>query len=112
MSTVTLTEFLLSRIAEDEAGPWRGAEIMGADRVVGPAEIAALNAEEDQWEARASAECEAKRRIIEDYEAYANDYRDAPSAFAEGRRHAALLAVCRVAEIYADHPDYREEWRP
>jgi Family of unknown function (DUF6221) len=58
------------------------------------------------------AECEAKRQIVEDLEEYAADYRAAPSDFAAGRRHAALLAATRVAAVYAGHPDYLPEWRP
>lgn len=62
--------------------------------------------------ARVLADVEAKRRIVEDYEIYAREYREAPSPFAEGRRFAALLAVSRVADAHADHPDYDPAWRP
>lgn len=55
---------------------------------------------------RVLAECEAKRRIV--------------------RLHPEILGICQecaneqypcrtlgaVALPYADHPDYREEWRP
>jgi hypothetical protein len=96
---MTLTEFLLARIAEDEesarfamsrndggaldyAGQWFGA--------VGHAE---------RWEpVRVLAECEAKRRIVERCRA-SNGYWGA-----EVERMLALP--------YADHPDYREEWKP
>lgn len=86
---MTLTEFLLARIAEDEGMLWRFSE----------------------WsKARVLAECEAKRRIVEDCEEYAADHRTAPSDFARGRRHAALLAATRLAAVYADHPDYDQGW--
>lgn len=99
LNRVTLTDFLAARIAEDEAAAWR--HIADADR--------------HGWGSypdRVLAECAAKRVIIEDFEMYAQDYRDAPSDFAAGRRHAALLAVTRLAEVYADHRNYQQEWAP
>lgn len=92
-----LVEFLLARIAEDQQAA-NYTMIMTSARVWNPA--------------RFRAECEARRRIVEDFQEYAADYRAAPSDFAAGRRHAALLAVTRIAAVYADHPDYRQEWRP
>jgi hypothetical protein len=88
-----LTEFLLARIAEDERDfresydpdPW------GFDRVL--------------------AECEAKRQIVEDWQerhALTAQYRTEQAA---GQELGALTAMCRIAAIYADHPDYRQEWR-
>lgn len=83
---IDLTEFLLERIAEDEVrardvAEWNPEANMGGVRIG----------------ARALAECEAKRRIIQacDYDGMTADY---------------VLAT--LAEIYSDHPDYREEWRP
>jgi hypothetical protein len=49
------------------------------------------------------AECEAKRRIVEEYR---RDVSGTPSV--DAYRHAMVI----VAAPYADHPDYREEWRP
>ena len=88
-----LADFLLARIAEDEA---LDSDICGASSQ------------------RVRRECEAKRRIaaehdrlngsvcsscIEDYD-YDSGLRDWPCA-----TYRALAAV------YADHPDYRDEWR-
>ena len=99
-----LAAFLRARLADDEA--WaanalsrRFAPIPNATERPGTAE-------------RVLADVEAKRAIVEDFEVYARDLREAPSEFARGRRHAALLAVTRLATAYADHPDYRQEWRP
>lgn len=100
---MTLTEFLLARIAEDEEDPWRGAEIAGADRVVGPDEHAALRADESAWEARVLAECEAKRRIIEHHNPCDDWWFGDPSTCPE---------LQALALPYADHPDYDEAWRP
>jgi hypothetical protein len=87
---MTLTEFLLQRIAEDEAR-------------CGPADADGLrfcDADEgDHYRAaRVLAECEAKRRII----AWYGDGGDV----GDGGEFLSILAL-----PYADHPDYRAEWR-
>jgi hypothetical protein len=69
------------------------------------------------------AECEAKRRIVEEYaEAIApnpNPYHGSntgtPSddGFYEGGWEDALKLACQCLALpYADHEGYREEWRP
>jgi hypothetical protein len=89
---VTLVGFLLARIDDDQreaaqAAPGRS----------GAASIA-------RWHrARVLAECDAKRRIIE---LQRNDLRDDPQDW-EADEVLRLLAL-----PYADHPDYRAEWRP
>jgi hypothetical protein len=95
----SLTEFLLARIAEDEAAPleWQ--------RVGGEAGSVAAR--------RLLAECEAKRRIVGDLTRFI-DTADAAGARAD---HPTLLAGLEyqlryLAAIYADHADYREEWTP
>jgi hypothetical protein len=117
---VTLVEFLLARIAEDEAV----ARLASGDRwnrladgnpkfskVVawGLTPIGAMNAEQDadhiaRWDpARILAECEAKRRIVE----RAEDHRDSaygePEQFIPQPWHEILRLL---ALPYADHPDY------
>lgn len=95
---MTLSDFLLARIAEDEAGPFLNAWHVG----------------------RVRAECAAKRRIVEDYadaerEVSHYDNHDNPNGgywMAWGVRHALLGAVEELASIYGDHPDYRPEWKP
>lgn len=86
----SLTDFLLARIAEDEAvangeGGWQPGLTLGlADRM--------------------SAECEAKRGLITE----AADWLDRLDELETiGGRVRKLLAL-----PYADHPDYRDEWRP
>jgi hypothetical protein len=87
MDTMTLTEFLLARIAEDEA------EMQRADFV---------------WDyQRLLAECEAKRRIV----------KTRPFKLLAGaeERQADRLRdqVLRLLALpYADHPDYQQEWKP
>lgn len=91
MTTPTITEFLLARIAEDESA---------ADRVefrpyVGDGVPQSLTD-------RVLAECEAKRRIVE-------VARYAPEGAGGWGFRRTLRAL---ASVYADHPDYRDEWRP
>ena len=100
-----LTEFLLARIAEDEAVAERGRRHNGRGTF-----------ENDNYgcllvdPARILAECEAKRRIVED--AIAADDHDPSDAYADGYR-CALERVCEILALpYADHPDHRQEWRP
>lgn len=127
---MTLTEFLLARIAEDEKAAlpfrnrlgeddaWRCDEVGGKVRSVMPQHFgnSDVMAESDTHltaahiarhdPARVLAECEAKRRIV-------NDLRP------EGRRIASVRPLWRMhddilaalALPYADHPDWREEWR-
>lgn len=88
VATIDLAEFLLARIAEDE---------QRAERSYG----------EPPWHSRGwspqrvLAECDAKRRIVE----------------MRQRNHTVITAglqeaMAFLALPYADHPDYREEFRP
>lgn len=102
---MTITEFLLARVAEDEE--------------------AAL----DGFSPWALAECEAKRRIVEAHPAS----RPSPPAAYNPREPACGTCVTQVgnglrfprveihlphpcptllalASAYANHPDYRQEW--
>lgn len=120
---MTLTEFLLARIAEDEtaaraiqgdegtnlAGVWHfhHADYEGEWPVPG-AEVTCTSDtghyDIPQWArwaerhnpARVLAECEAKRRIVADLA----DIEDGPYLL-------GLLAI-----PYADHPDFNPAWRP
>ena len=88
-----LATFLLARIAEDEAearewgSPWE-------ENLVQPA--------------RVLAECEAKRAIVEQAES--------AEAAIEGEwnishgENPGWLILAHLAAVYADHPDYRQEW--
>lgn len=112
---MTITEFLEARISEDEAvaraGAWQdyGWEAredavwetmsFGADCIVrcDEPEEAAHIARHDP--ARVLAECAAKRAIIKGLEPFSTlDDINAPE----------LLSI--LAAVYADHPEYRQEW--
>lgn len=112
-----LTEFLLARIAEDEsAAMYALSRDDGGALDYGGQWFGAVKHAE-RWEpTRALAECKAKQEVVDaawsdhlriegewgmcygqDALEAANDYPD---------------AIVALAAVYADHPDYREEWRP
>ena len=118
---MTLTEFLLARIAEDEAaakaaspGGWSWGAVDTATSVADMEHIARHDP------ARVLAECEAKRRIVEDADTYVSEFEneeyriDQPSAGrVAGRARSWRDDLLRaLATVYADHEDYRDEWRP
>lgn len=90
--TLTLTDFLLGRIADDEDFAWADLRDYGPEGD-DPTNLMAPS----RW----LAECEAKRRIVQEHEW---SYRDV----AESGLKSALRIL---ASVYADHPDYREEWK-
>lgn len=124
---MTLTEFLLARIAEDEAAAreaagggiggsgqhahWRVGLRGGCgccSRVVG------LGVDIDDGQAphvarhdpaRVLADCKAKRRVVE---CHAHNYRWNQGALGD----VAQATLELLALPHADHPDYDESWRP
>jgi len=97
----SLTDFLLARIAEDEtvARAGRNADVIwpidAALGVVRTGEDVYLASTPD----RVLAECEAKRHIVA-----------MAAQLCYGNEEEAGWDV--LALPYADHPDYRDEWRP
>jgi hypothetical protein len=89
---MTLTEFLLARIAEDEAD-WSVVASRDVVQMLHGKPLAP----------RMLAECEAKRRIVEHLGWIVDN---------EGRNIVERNVLRLLALPYADHPDYREEWRP
>lgn len=94
---LTLADFLLARIAEDE----RMAEGIHPEQSFG-LDLEGLSRN------RLLAECEAKRRIVEPWRVDGDEVDWRFGVHAEA--HDRILKI--LAEQYADHPDYREEWRP
>jgi hypothetical protein len=86
----TLTEFVLARIEED----WEAALRRAASSKSLAGQL---------YPARARADYEAKRQIVG--QVFDLDRHD-------GYTEATRDAVRSLAAVYADHPDYREEWRP
>lgn len=101
--TVTLVGFLLARIAEDEQ--WVAVERRVAPNQRWPKVHPA-------WTTRVLAECEAKRRIVALHEQWPGDEDLGP----ECRECVAIDLPCPTLRLlalpYADHPDYRDGWRP
>ena len=138
---LSLAEFLIARIAEDEEAAkqisgqhWWAAShpadswIIASDE--GPvvynegAPTEAEAAHIARWDpARVLAECEAKRRIVEWHPAVSGTGRDgeAVTGCANCIGNAAgqsftIAGPCLTIRLltlpYADHPDYRDEWKP
>ncbi|MFF2621228.1 DUF6221 family protein [Oerskovia jenensis] len=108
-----LTEFLLARIAEDEAA----AREEDADYAATTLLPTYDSEHQARWNTeRVLAECEAKRRIVELH--FEND----PGPDAEcgacgdiGGYYSQVWpcpTIKALAAVYADHPDYDEAWRP
>ncbi len=106
MTALTLTDFLLARISETSTDVHTSdCDKMHPSYVDG---LGPLSTECDcGYPARVLAECEAKRRIVQDI-GNALTYRCVPGGPpASGELPLPLRAL---SAVYADHPDYREEW--
>jgi len=108
---MTIVEFLLARIAEDEA----------VAREVNPdAWDYDVTANREAWAdedrvsvgvGRVLADCEAKRRIVETHDGtVAGQPNTHPCDGTSGVYECDTLRA--LASVYADHPDYDEAWRP
>jgi hypothetical protein len=99
---MSLTEFLLARIAEDEAHAG-----LVLDRT-GPWDAPPISPE------RTMAECEAKRRIIELADQVENMEASLMQEFGgtPDDDDPSVMMLRALALPYADHPDYDEGWRP
>lgn len=85
-----LTEFLLARVAEDEgAGLFRGYSANLQGRVL--------------------AESEAKRRLVECVAPVVHAASPSPARNVSDEGEVVLRIL---ATVYANHIDYREEWKP
>ena len=104
---MTLAEFLLARIAEDEAeARKRMHHAQQNDLTVrDPKHLGQFMPGWWEWReieafaARVLAECEAKRSLIDWHHRIPLPYE---------RDHM----LRRMSIAYADHPDYRQEWKP
>lgn len=115
---MTLEEFLRARIAEDER------EARSCYNGVGALPRQALTlrlANADNvvvWNpARVLADCEAKRGIIRYHSFMLQAWEDKPGGacpdMTRRERHTSRLTLEKLAEPYANHPEYQhEEWTP
>jgi hypothetical protein len=123
---MTLADFILQRIAEDEAAAREAIAMRDRINFIRPPEVPDLAFE--AWEdapvpfvavgpERVLAECEARRRIVGEHEArwitpenwWACDTCGTPGEY-------DVMSPCPTLRLlalpYADHQDHREEWRP
>lgn len=129
---ITLTDFLLARIAEDERrandalaepnyphfGNTAADALLGLAESEGADTFALLHFGRHR-PARVLAECEAKRRIVEEWRA-ADKAEEEFDGEGDGwpeidRLRSVVDALCgamkALALPYADHEDFKEEWR-
>ena len=131
---MTLTEFLLARIAEDEdaartvtdggSGQWQSWNRSWdpepvRDIATDGKRIASVPTTLDEFmcshdPARVLAECEAKRRIVVEARRYDLDAEGVRAAMSDGDEgpYVVNLALKSLALPYAAHPDYLDEWKP
>lgn len=102
---MTLTDFLLTRIAEDESSA-RAAMVLSdlADQIA-EVECDEFAQHIATWSPkRVLAECEAKRRIVA---------QERPAWDIDPDAHRVIRWVLATLALpYADHPDYDKSWRP
>lgn len=108
---MTIAEFLRERINEDEAeiGPLFGRDEKAGPNGIGWAEVGAIGEVLMCGQARALAECEAKRLAVA---ACVNYLEGHDGGLAGDVGCEAWDVLCALALPYADHAHYREEWRP
>lgn len=113
---MTITEFLLARIAEDSRlaseAKWamQGAWFPSADDAV-DALVQACSPD------RVLAECAAKRAIIAEHECleagegFTPDWYSRDACLACETKSWPCRTVSALLAVYADHPDYQTEWK-
>src|SRR5690606_25266464 len=104
---MTLVEFLMERIAEDEEIRRRILDRAGYAKVAVGGAVSYVDPHAD----RLLTECEAKRRIVNQARGWLDEGPDGTAADAVARDVYESVAR-RLALPYADHPDYNEAWRP
>lgn len=109
---MTLTEFLLTRYADEEAEA-RRAEEWGVETPEGPKEFFYDVPPAEWWDhfelwvpTRVLADIGAKRRIVESVPYRNHDGADNDSAYEQWEATLRLLA-----QPYVDHPDFDPAWR-
>jgi len=125
---MTLTDFLLARIAEDEERASRTSYYWNE----GPDLLDHIETHHVDLTARVLAECEAKRRIVALHRParfidvsigvnstvclichFANEHYPDAEGIPRLMQELHPCGTLRYLALpYADHPDYRREWRP
>ena len=135
--TLTITDFLLARIAEDEASVYRwdsdgpsGAVVASVWTGDAPGyTTVAASSVEGVWvadgrevearhvhmlfdPARVLAECKAKRAIVGNHDGEPSPATGDYCAFEDGRFEIPCPELRHLAAVYASHPDYDPAWAP
>lgn len=124
---MTITDFLIARIAEDEtvATDWRHLRSRGEDKV----RVLGGGTGYEAWcdPTRVLAECKAKRTIIDLHTPLSEGWSKTwgcercqwddgriigEGERGEGRDHYPCETICVLAAVYSEHPDYQPEWVP
>jgi hypothetical protein len=122
-STLTVTEFVLARIAEDEAGAlrraqdreaepyWRVDPAMQAPSRDGRVVTGYLKTESPE-DRRVLAQCAAMRKIVELHRGFGRDEEWAPEGYCEceGTLASPCATVRALASIWSDHPQFDPAW--
>jgi hypothetical protein len=97
-----LSDFLLARIAEDEAEARREIEDgYGGDQ------------HESGWPSnRVLAECDAKRQLVAEFERHRVEAHEGKDPEALGKAWGLLRAIAYEALPYRGHPEWHPSWRP
>jgi hypothetical protein len=104
-----IVEFLRARLDEDEA-PWGDFIDLHANHCGSCGGPPGPFPCDCRWPERMRREVEAKRRIVDYYEFDRSQFPESGDA---APTPAVLRDVlCLLALSYADHPDYRQEWKP
>lgn len=106
---MTLTDFLLARVAEDEGQANFWAEVQWPSDDCTECSGASGEGVPEFDPARVLAECEAKRRIVELFHSAVPDGDGWSEA---GWSEAGWRVLCEMSAVYADRPDYNPEWKP
>ena len=113
-TTLTLAEFLLARIAEDEEESSTFHEV--------DCDLVTRGRVDPAWgwtctcghPARVLADCEAKRRIVEravKWRQTSLSESETDDQYLQGAADSYEDAVVFLALPYADHPEFNEEWK-
>ena len=115
MTAMTITEFLEARIAEDEAVSERRGSFphsVHSSDIVGTYRQNCPDCLGLPGRARVLAECAAKRAIIELADQVETMDYQITNEWGGGLEGTGDNILKALAAVFADHPDYREEWKP
>jgi hypothetical protein len=115
--TQTITGFLESRIAEVEAAARAASEVEGAAEMLAALPTPLFDGLRVAFPARVLAECEAKRRIVDEHRPFRLAQTVCQRCEERGQIGYEDMVVewpCptlrALASVYANHPDFRQEW--